>query len=144
MSQAVFHRIATSSNVQAFVRGSINGNITMPMNAANLATALADYGIERVLIGRARQNTAKKGQAKSVSPIWNNTYVWVGRVNPAALTPQSGGAGFIFYWNLEGGLYVSETYRDESRRSNIVRVRQNTTEKLSDTSCGTLITTQYS
>jgi hypothetical protein len=39
---------------------------------------------------------------------------------------------------------VTETYRNETRRSNIVRVRQNTTEKIVDATQGTLITTQYS
>ena len=56
----------------------------------------------------------------------------------------AGGAGFTLYWNQDGGLYTSETYRNEGRRSNMVRVRQNTAEKVVDATAGTLITTQYS
>jgi hypothetical protein len=58
--------------------------------------------------------------------------------------PQDGGAGFTLVWNAEGGIFVSETYRDEKRRSNMVRVRQNTTEKVINANAGTLITTQWS
>lgn len=143
MSEAVFHRISTATLVKEFVRGSIAGNITTPINAANLAAAFAPYGISQVLIGDSVQNTAAKGQAKSTSGIWGNTYVWVGAVNAGANDPRMGGAGFTLVWNAEGGLFVTESYRDDKRRSNIVRVRQNTAEKITDATAGTLIATQY-
>jgi len=143
LSEAVFHRISTATLVQNFVRGSINGNISTPINAANLAAAFAPYGISQVLIGDSVQNTANKGAAKSVSGIWGNTYVWVGAVAAGATDPRMGGAGFTLVWNAEGGLFVTESYRDEKRRSNMVRVRQNTAEKVTDSTAGTLITTQY-
>ncbi len=141
--KAVFTRLSLSTKLQQWVRGQLKGNSEMPVNAANIAAAFADYGITQVLIGRARQNTAKKGAAKSVSQIWPNTHIWVGYVNPSARTPQEGGAGFTFHWNAEGGLFVTETYRNESARSNMVRVRQHTTEKVTDGTQGTLIATQY-
>lgn len=141
--KAVFTRITQTSKVQNWVRGQLKGNAEMPVNAANLAASFADYGIERVLIGRARQNTAKKGAAKSMSQVWSNAYIWVGKTNPGAQSLQDGGAGFTLVWNAEGGLFVSETYRDEKRRSNMVRVRQNTAEKVVDPTAGTLIGTSY-
>ena len=144
LSKAVFTRLSKSTKLQNWVRGQLKGNAEMPINAANIAASFADYGISRVLVARARYDSAKKGQAKSVSQIWPTTYVWVGYTNPGARTPQDGGAGFTFYWNAEGGLFVTETYREESRRSNMVRVRQNTTEKVTDGTAGTLIATQYS
>lgn len=143
MSEAVFHRISTATLVKEFVRGSIQGNISLPINAANLAAAFAPYGISQVLIGDSVQNTAAKGQDKSTSGIWGNTYVWVGAVNAGATDPRMGGAGFTLVWNAEGGLFVTESYRDEKRRSSMVRVRQNTAEKITDATSGTLITTQY-
>lgn len=144
LSSTVLNRLKRSTLLKEWVRGSIKGSVDQPINAQAIAQSFADDGIERVLVGRARQNTAKKGQAKSVSSIWGTTYVWVGYVNPSARTPQDGGAGFTFYWNAEGGLFVTETYRDESKRSNMVRVRQNTTEKITDGTAGTLIATQWS
>lgn len=142
--KAVFTRMALSTKMQTWIRGTLKGNIDMPVNAANIQAAFSDYGIKRVLIGRARVNTAKKGQGTPViSQVWSPQYIWVGCTNPEAITPQDGGAGFTFVWNAEGGLFVTETYRNENRRSNMVRVRQNTAEKITDATAGTLIATQY-
>lgn len=143
MSEAVFHRISTATLVKEFVRGSVVGNIATPITAENLAAAFRPYGVEQVLIGDVQQDAAAKGQSKSLSAVWGDTYVWVGRVNAKAADPRQGGAGFTFYWNQEGGLWVTESYRDDKRRSNIVRVRQNTDEKIVNATAGTLIATQY-
>jgi hypothetical protein len=143
ISKAVFSRLVLSTKLQNWVRGTLKGSVEMPVNAENIAASFKDLGINQVLIGRSRYNGAKKGQAYSATQVWPVTYCWVGYVNPSAATPQDGGAGFTFYWNAEGGLFVSETYRDEKRRSNMVRVRQNTAEKVTDGTAGTLITTQY-
>jgi hypothetical protein len=141
MSSTVWNRVRRGTLVLNFVRGSVAANAEVTPNT--LQQALADEGIEQVLIGRSRENTAKKGQAKSMSSIWGTTYVWVGYVSRAAATLYEVGACATLVWNAEGGLFVSETYRDEGRRSNIVRVRQNTTEKCINATLGTLITTQW-
>ena len=142
VSSPVYNRIRRATPVTNFVAGSIGPGAKV--NSNTLVQAFADEGIRQVLVGKARYNTAKKGQAASMSNVWGNTYIWVGKSNPDAAALQDGGAGFTLYWNAEGGLFVAETYRDEKRRSNMVRVRQNTTEKVVDASAGTLITTQYS
>lgn len=142
MSSAVMNRIKLGTLVQNFVRGAIPSDATININAKTLQAAFADNGIEQVLIGRARYNSAKKGQTASMSSVWGTTYVWVGECRGG--TPDAGGAGRTFVWNAEGGLFVTETYRNEQRRSNMVRVRQNTDEKIIDATAGTLIATQYS
>lgn len=142
--KTVFSRLAVSTKLGNWVRGQLKGNAEMPVNAANIAASFADYGITKVLIGKARYNSAKKGQAKSMTQVWPVTYVWVGRVDPAPGIALAGGAGYTLTWNAEGGLFVAETYRNETRRSNMVRVRQNTAEKVVDGTAGTLIATQYS
>lgn len=139
----VFNRLKLSAKLQAWVRGSLNSERDAPITAQAIADSFRDHGIKRVLLGRGKYNTGKKGAAASISQIWANTYMWVGATNQGALTTQDGGAGFTMYWNAEGGLFVTETYRNESARSNMVRVRQNTTEKVVDGTAGTLIATQY-
>jgi hypothetical protein len=142
LSSTVYNRIRRATPVNNFVTGSIGkGSET---TATTLAQAFADEGIRQVLVGKARYNSAKKGQAHSAANVWGNTYIWVGKANQNAMNAKDGGAGFTFYWNAEGGLFVTESYRDEKRRGNVVRVRQNTTEKVVDATAGTLITTQYS
>lgn len=143
MSSTVFNRIKLSTKLQAWVRGTIVGEKDSPITAKSLAAAFMEHGIKNVYIGRARQNVAKKGQSKSIANVWPNTHVWVGSVNPNASSLQDGGAGFTLCWSAEGGLYTTETYRNENRRSNMVRVRQNCAEKIVDATAGTLITTQF-
>lgn len=142
LSSTVYNRIRRATPTLTFVQGSLGKG--SQVTGSTLAQAFADEGIKQVLVGKARYNSAKKGQSHSAANVWGNTYVWVGKANNAALDAKEGGAGFTFYWNAEGGLFVTETYREEKRRGNIVRVRQNTTEKVVDATAGTLITTQYS
>lgn len=142
LSSTVYNRVRRGTLVVNFVQGSVGKG--SEVTASTLAQAFADEGITQVLVGKARYNTAKKGQAKSMSSVWGNTYAWVGRCVTSPMSLQDGGAAHTLVWNAEGGLFVSETYRDETRRSNIVRVRQNTTEKCIDGTAGTLIATQYS
>lgn len=142
MGSTVYNRIRRGTLVVNFVASQVGKGASVTANS--IADAFADEGITQCLVGKARYNSAKKGQAKSMTNVWGNTYIWVGNVSPNAGAMQDGGAGFTLYWNQEGGLFVSETYRDEKRRSNIVRVRQNTAEKIVDGTAGTLITTQYS
>jgi hypothetical protein len=144
LSSTVLERLKRSTLLVNFVRGSIVGQTQTPVTAQSIAASFADYGITQVLVGRARYNTAKKGQSYVAGAVWGTTYVWVGQVNAGAQNPMDGGAGFTLYWNKEGGLYVTESYRNEEVRSNIVRVRQNSIEKVTDATVGTLIATQWS
>lgn len=142
MSSSVFNRVRRATPVVSWVQGSIGAGAKV--TADTLAASFADNGIRQVLLGRARYNSAKKGAAKSMANVWSTTYVWVGKVAENARTMTEGGAGYTLVWNAEGGLWVTETYRDEKRRSNMVRVRQNTAEKIVDGTAGTLIATQWS
>lgn len=142
MSPAVFNRIRRATLTKSFLVGNDlpQANIT----TGTMASAFAENGIKQVLIGRARYDSAvkKTTQTYSAANVWGNTYIWVGKVGDGDF--KNGGAGRTLVWNSEGGTFVTETYREEAKRSDIIRVRQNTTEKTVDTSCGTLIATQYS
>ncbi len=142
LSSTVYDRLRRSTLLKAFLVGS-----NLPgaqVNANSIQQAFAADGITQVLIGMGRYDSSKKNAtpAYTASQFWNNTYVWVGRV--VSGDPRNGGAGRTLGWNAEGGEYVTETYREEAIRSNVVRVRQHTIEKVIDASCGTSIATQYS
>ena len=142
MSPTVYNRLRRSTLLKAFITGQDlpGANIT----PSTIQQAFAENGIKQVLVGRARYDSAlkKSTQTYSAAKVWSDTYVWVGKV--ASGDFENGGAGRTIVWNAEGGLYVTETYREEAKRSDIVRVRQHTTEKVIDANCGTLIATQYS
>jgi hypothetical protein len=141
MSSAVYNRIRRSTLLKSFLVGQNLPGANVTPDA--IQQAFAANGIKQVLIGEGRyDSTAKKAtQSYTAAPIWSNTYVWVGKVGSGDF--MNGGAGRTIVWNAEGGLWVTETYREEATRSNIVRVRQHTVEKIVDANCGTLIATQY-
>ena len=141
MSGAVFTRIKGQTLFQNFVRGNRPSDITANLSRNAVAEAFADNGITQVLVGRAAKNSGNKGAAFTGTPIWNNTHVWIGRVETGEI--MTGGAGRTLYWSADSELFTAETYRDESRRSNVVRVRQSVSEKLVDADAGHLLTTQY-
>ena len=137
----LFNRIRRSTLLKSFLVGS---NLpSANINAATIQQAFAENGIKQVLIGRGRYDTTVKKSTPTYTAglIWPDTYIWVGKV--AGGDFMNGGAGRTLVWNQEGGLFTTETYREEQNRSNVVRVRQHTSEKVIDANCGTLITTNY-
>jgi len=142
MSSNVFNRARRSTLLKSFLVGQNLPGANVTPNA--IAQAFAANGIKQCLIGMGRYDSAvkKSTQTYSAGKIWSDTYIWVGKVGAGDF--YNGGAGRTIVWNAEGGLFVTESYREEATRSNIVRVRQHTTEKVIDASCGTLIATQYS
>lgn len=141
MSGAVFTRIKGQTLFQNFVRGNRPSDITANLSQGAMAQAFADSGINNVYVGRASKNSGNKGAAFTASPIWNNTHIWIGRVESGEV--MDGGAGRTFYWSDDSELFTTETYRDEQRRSTVVRVRQHVSEKIIDADAGQLITTGF-
>jgi hypothetical protein len=142
MSGTVMDRISRATLVQNAVRGNRPTDSIIQMNAQAIADVFKTQGIRQCLVGESYYNSAKKGQTAVATAVWGNTYVWIGSCAGGDIS--AGGAARTFVWNAEGGLYVTETYRNEPIRSNVVRVRQNTIEKVIRWNEGTLITTQYS
>lgn len=84
---------------------------------ASLAPIL---GLDRLVISAREYNTAKEGRTASYSPVFDNDFLVVAVPrNPGLNTPA---AGYTFAWD-EGGrgdMYV-ETYRDEPKKSDVLR-----------------------
>lgn len=141
MSSAVWTRVSASTKFQNWMRGSRPTDSVLNITPAGAANSFAENGITQVLVGRAAKNTVVQGGTASSATIWPNTHIFVGKVTTGSMF--DGGVGRTMVWNDEGGLFVTETYREEQRRSDIVRVRQNTDEKVVDANSGELIITDY-
>jgi hypothetical protein len=136
MSAAVYSRIRASTLVKAYIAGANNpGSI---VNANTIQRAFAEMGITKVLIGRAYVNQSINNDRTIINPIWNNTHVWVGSTGPTGI------AGNTFYWEKFGPLLGVETYRDEVKMSNIIRVKSTLQAAIKNVRAGTLVATQYS
>jgi hypothetical protein len=139
MSQPVFERIRRSVKVQNQFFGVVPSDQTRLLSEGEVAAAV---GVDRVLVGRAARNTAKKGQPYAGGFIWSNTYMAL--CNTVGGDFAGGGFGRTIVWAADSPVpFVSETYRDDARRADVLRVRQNATEKVIDGSSIIRITTGY-
>jgi hypothetical protein len=91
---------------------------------------LAQYfGVDRVLVGGAQYDSAKKGQSFSLTDIWDDEYVALVRVSNGGTRLKEPAYGRTFLWQADAPQeVVVETYREEAIRSTIVRARQHVDE----------------
>lgn len=114
--------------------------------------AFAPWGITKVLVGRARYNTATdQNTTLSFTKCWLNTYITVCKTGASFVEQNNGistisGVGANVFWEklTPKGVYGVETYRDERIKSNIVRSLTTMQPYIANTNCGDLITTSYS
>jgi hypothetical protein len=138
LGRDAWNRVRRSDKLAKFFFGQLGGSqqITPQMFAEK-------FEIANIRIGDAVVDTAQPGIAASLSRIWTPDYIWVGNVQGGDYA--EGGAGRTLIWTGDtgGSLFVTETYRKEDIRSDVVRVRSNTAEKVISARSGTLVTTQY-
>ena len=132
----VYNLLRKNAKVQSYIFGSVGTGDLRNVDASLIA---ANLGISQVLVASAAYDSSKKGQAASGSFVWSSSKAWIGNVQSGDFV--AGGAGRTLTWTGDASdLFVVETYRDEARRSGVVRVRQHTSEKVVDGTAGELLT----
>lgn len=89
--------------------------------------------VQSVVIAKSQYNTAKEGHTITLSPVWGD-YIVIAYSQPAPARKQPS-FGYCFEFEPR----VTEVYRDETRRSDIIRVRMTNKEKLTSETAGYLI-----
>jgi len=166
MSGPVYERIRQATPVQAYISGTLYPGADTTLN--NIQKALAEYGIKQVLVADSYYNNAADGaSAGTLTQIWSNTYIWVGKAgnmnNGGSKTgvsvPIIGGVGANVYWEgfnaagmpssdpdaptYEGGNFV-EVYPSYEKKSMILRLEMSDKPTILNGNAGGLIATQYS
>ena len=99
------------------------------------------FDLEKVLVGGGAENTANENQTRSISKIWDDSKAMV---CVTAMTDDIAEPCIArtFHWSDDGSEIFGavETYRDESVRGDVVRVRHQVGEKIIYTQCGHLLT----
>lgn len=147
ISHQFWNRVRRSTLLREYIYGKLGaeplkGLITI--KHLQEAFSLDVEGSLSFQIGRAKYDTARKGAAAAnLAPIWPNTYVWAGHIQGGDFS--EGGATRTLVWEADvpDGLFATETYRDEKRRSDMVRVRTNSIEKILNGNAGQLLTTNW-
>lgn len=104
---------------------------------AMLRNALAAiFGLEKLIVGRARYNSAPINETAStftMANVWSDSYVGValiGDQNAPRLTPCLGRT--ILWEDYASELWTVETYREEQSESDVVRVKNYVDEIVHD------------
>lgn len=148
LSHQVWNRIRRSPKLQQYLYGTLGNHIQQrQIELKDLGEAFSLDTKEPVefIVGRAKVDTSNRRKATSaLTPIWANTHIWIGCVKGGDF--DQGGVGRTLVWDADvpTGLYATETYRDEDRRSDMIRVRTNSIEKVVNENAGELITTNWS
>lgn len=96
------------------------------------------FGLKQILRGKAVKNTASKGETAVVTDVWNDDYALLCVTAGGGLAAPGLGHTIVFTPDSAEEVLV-ESYRDDSRRSDVVRARIHTDEKIVDTSFGHLL-----
>lgn len=138
MSGVIYDRVRQSADMRAFIAGSINPGAAVTQDT--IQAAFAKQGISQVLIGDDYVNNSQDGKTNSIDPIWPVTDIFIGKLQGGAL--RTGGIGRTFYWEKEGPVFNVTSYRDEPRKSNVIRAMKTTLVAVTNERAGTLIGTQ--
>jgi len=144
LSLSLWNRIRRSQKLQTYVYGYLNVNQGGSQITEQMFAQV--FGLQEILIAKKSYDTALKGLASgpsTVTPVWSNG--WIALIRRAEGDFMNGGVGRTIVWDADspGGLFTSESYRDEKRRGNMLRVRSNRVIKTVSPNCVQLIDTGY-
>lgn len=134
----IYDVLIQSTLLKNFLVGSLNPGVNV--DADNLQKAFGRNGITNVVVPDAYVNQSDSGAQDVINPIWGNDYVWVGQVATGAL--RAGGALRTAFWDKAGPLFNVSTYREETKKSNIVRDEMIESVIVTNGRAGQLIGTQ--
>lgn len=102
---------------------------------------LAQYfGLDNILVGGAMKDSADKGITASLADIWDDEYFGLFRVSTGGQDLREPCLGRTFLWTGQSPQnIVTESYRDETVRGTVIRVRQDTDEAFVFTGAGYLL-----
>jgi len=140
ITRALWNLIRRTKLLQTYLFNNLNTTGRRLIRPSDIEEG---FMIDKVIIAKANYDSAQKGKTKVLGPIWGNEYIWLGKVVGGDF--QNGGSARCIVWGADspGGLYTTETWRDEDRRGDMVRVRSHTAEKVIDQTTAELITTGW-
>lgn len=130
-------------NVDQIIDRIASSGAGSPTKATDITVAMiaSVFDIPKIVVAGSTENTANKGQAGEFSQLWDSTKVFVGRTANGNDFREPC-VGRVFHWAQDGSSIAGtvETYRDETVRSDIVRVRHQVDEKILYKEAGYVLT----
>lgn len=128
INRKVFRNLRQCDQVIERIESSGAGN---PTKASDVTVAMlaAVFDLDNIIVAGVSKNTADEGQTASISQIWSDEYAMVCKT---AMTNdfREPCIGRTFHWGEDGSMIggTFESYREESVRSEIIRVRHDVDE----------------
>lgn len=171
LSGPVWARVRQAATVQAWAAGTLQ-----PGSYADIPyvlNSLAGFGISQILVGNSYYNAGADG-ATSLSLVWSNTYIWVGKPGMTGMgsgsatgvsVPLLSGVGADVFWegfdttgnpttdqkyfgtpfDMSGGNgNYVEEYPEWQTKSLILRICMSNKPTITNARAGQLVTTSYS
>jgi hypothetical protein len=139
MSLHLWNYIRRSKKLQTYVYGYLNVN----QGGSQITEQMFGnvFGVPQILVAKKSYDSALKGKSPSVTSVWGNDYFILARLAGGEF--MNGGVGRTIIWDADapGGLFTSESYRNEARRCNMLRVRSNRVVKTMSPNCVQLLDT---
>ena len=128
VNRKVFRNLRNCTQVIDRINSAGAGN---PSKPADVTTAMlsAVFDLEHIIVAGSTRNTATEGQAATPGQIWSDEYAMVCKIATSA-DMREPCIGRTFHWSEDGSNIggAVETYRDETVRGNVVRVRHDVDE----------------
>ena len=130
VNRTVFRNMRNLDQIIERIQAAGAGNATKPSDITPAMLASV-FDLDEVIVAGSPKNAANEGQSVSIASIWSDEYAMVARVARTGDIAEPC-IGRTFHWSEDGSQPggTVETYRDETVRSNIVRVRHQVGEKL--------------
>ena len=105
----------------------------------NKATAAAQLGVKKVIVGGMYANTAGEGLTPSLSPVWSDNYVLFGNFGEQNDDPYQRCLGRSYACTSFLGAGTADSYRDDDSRSDMLRFGTNIGHQINFANCGVLV-----
>jgi hypothetical protein len=140
LTKKKFRDLRLSTQVKTVISASGAGS---PQRARDITIEMlkAVFDLDYIIVAGGTKNTATEGQTVTPDQLWDGTKAMVCRVAETNDIREPC-LGRIFHWGEDGSEIggLVETYRDETVRSDIVRVRHDVQEQVLYAQMGHLLT----
>ena len=139
INRKVFRNLRTLDKIKDAIASSGAGD---PTKASDITVQMiaSVFDLKNVLVAGGSKNSANEGQTAAAAQIWSDEYAMVCKV-ATSNDIREACIGRTFHYGGDGSQVdgMVESYRDETVRSDIVRVRHDVDEKMLHTAAAQLL-----
>jgi hypothetical protein len=128
INRKVFRNLRNSAQVIDRIESAGAGS---PSKASDITVQMlaAAFDLDHIIVAGTSKNGAKEGQAASPTQIWSGEYAMVCKISTSS-DMRDACIGRTFHWSQDGSSIggTVESYRDETVRGDVIRVRHDVDE----------------